>query len=74
MKKLGTWWNDHNIEIYEIEGKRLALYGWNGEEYTECWEVSEDLIDVISKEDITVKPIYKEVSEDEFEIIDYEII
>lgn len=74
MKKLGTWWNDHNIEIYEIEGKRLALYGWNGEEYTECWEVSEDLMDVISKEDITVKPIYKEVSEDEFEIIDYEII
>lgn len=74
MKKLGTWWNDHNIEIYEIEGKRLALYGWNGEEYTECWEVSEDLMDVISKEDITVKPIYKEISEDEFEIIDYKII
>lgn len=74
MKKLGTWWNDHNIEIYEIEGKRLALYGWNGEEYTECWEVSEDLMDVISKEDIRVKPIYKEVAEDEFEIIDYEII
>ena len=71
MKKLGNWWNDKNIEIYEIEGRKIALYGWNGEVYNECFEVSEDLHEILEK-NLKVKPIYKQVGEDDFKVIDYE--
>lgn len=76
MKKfLGKWWGSSDIDIYEIEGKRLALYGWNGEKYEECFEVTEDLLNIINKDKkYEVKPIYQEMGTDDFEIIDYEII
>ena len=76
MKKfLGKWWNASDIDIYEIEGKRLALYGWNGEKYEECFEVTEDLLNIIDEnKKYEVKPIYQEIGTDDFEIIDYEII
>lgn len=73
MKKIGNWWNDKEIEIYEIEGRRIALNKWNGEIYYDCFEVTENLIDIIA-DNIEVKPIYKEISEDNFEIIDFKII
>lgn len=31
IKNLGKWWNDENIDVVEIEGKAIALCGWNGE-------------------------------------------
>lgn len=71
MKNLGKWWNDKNIEIYEIEGRKIALNGWNGEVYNECFEVSEDLHEILEK-NLKVKPIYEQVDEDDFKIIDYE--
>lgn len=38
------WWNSNSetIECVEIDGKWYALYGWNGEEYTSCWEVQKE--------------------------------
>lgn len=73
MKKLGNWWNNKEIEIYEIEGKRIVLNKWNGEIYYDCFEVAENLIDIIANH-IEVKPIYKEIAEDEFKIVDYQIM
>ena len=73
MKFVGTWWNDKNIEIYMVEGKRIALNGWNGETYEDCFEVSEDLHEILV-EGIRLKPIYKAIAEDELEIVDYEIL
>ena len=71
MKNLGNWWNDKNIEIYEIEGRKIALNGWNSEVYNECFEVSEDLHEILEK-NLKVKPIYEQVDEDDFKVIDYE--
>lgn len=73
MRFLGTWWNNKSIEIYMIEGKRIALNGWNGENYEDCFEVSEDLYEILA-EGIRVTPIYKAVAEDEFKIVGYEIL
>ena len=32
------WWNDSSIDIVKVDGSLYALNGWNGEEYTDCWE------------------------------------
>ena len=71
MKKLGNWWNDKSLEIYEIDGRKIVLNKWNGEMYWDCFEVSENLLEIISEERFEVKPVYKQISDDEFEIIDY---
>ena len=75
MKKLGVFWSDSNIEVYEIEGKAIALACWNGEEFTNCFEVSEcdngKFYNLVNLEVCYhIKPIYKEVNDD-FEIIGY---
>ena len=63
-----------NIELVEIDGIVYALNNWNGETYNNCWICSgENLMDA-SQEEYTIKPIYKEIGEDEFQIIDYIII
>lgn len=36
---VGSWWNDRDIDIVEIDGGRYALNGWNGEKYTDCFKV-----------------------------------
>ena len=73
---LGYWWNNRDIEIWKIGNKNIALNGWNGEIYYDCFEVSDDLLDVVSDEKIEVRPIYKDIDSigDDFEIVDYEII
>ena len=63
-----------NIELVEIDGIVYALNNWNGGTYNNCWICSgENLMDA-SKEEYTIKPIYKEVAEDEFKIMDYIVI
>ena len=63
-----------NIELVEIDGIMYALNNWNGEIYNNCWIcLGENLMDA-SKEEYTIKPIYKEVAEDEYKIIDYIVI
>ncbi|HZH58264.1 MAG TPA: hypothetical protein VEY70_01515 [Metabacillus sp.] len=74
FKNVGKWWNDHNVKLIEIDGTVYALHGWNGEEFTDCWEcVGDDLMDV-GKTGIMIRPIYEEVEEDEFEIVGYQIV
>ena len=71
---LGLWWSDKETELVKIDGKIYALYGWNGEHYNSCWEVAENLIDVIDeKQEYTIAPIHEEVEEDEFEIVGYDV-
>jgi hypothetical protein len=41
MSTLGTWTGSRDIEIVEVEGRPIALSGWNGEQYLQCWEVDE---------------------------------
>ena len=74
FKIVGQWWNNKNIELVEIGGIVYALNNWNGETYNNCWIcLGENLMDA-SQEEYTIKPIYKEIGEDEFQIIDYIII
>jgi len=73
MKK-ATWWNDRDIEVIEIEGRFIALNGWNGEEYLDCWEVKEvsnGKAYGIKEDGLKVRPLYKE-NEGDFEITGYE--
>ena len=75
MKSLGRFMKDINTEIIEIDGKYIVIdfRKYDGDKYFDCFELANNLIDIINRE-IEMKPIYKEVAEDEFEIIDYEIL
>ena len=66
---------DINTEIIKINNRNIVINfnNWNGEKYFNCFEVAENLIDIIKK-NIEVKPIYKQVSDEDFELIGYEII
>lgn len=75
MNRVAWWWNNPEIEIYEIEGKNIALYGWNGEEYMDCWEVKEIIGDEgfdVKSDGYIVRPVYESKGDDS-EIIGYEI-
>ena len=73
FKNVGTWWNDKEIELVEIDGKVYALNGWNGEKFLDSWEVAKnDYTDIIN-DGIAIKPEYKEIEEDEFEIVGYTV-
>ena len=73
MKTAGYWWNDKSIELVEIDGEVYALYGWNGEEYGNCWKCTGEFLMDASEEEYTLKPIYEEVAEGEWEIVNYEV-
>lgn len=74
LKPIGKWWNDKSIDIFKIEGKNIALNGWNGERYYKCWEVADNLIDIVNDVTYIVTPI-TEIDEDgKCKIVDLEII
>ena len=66
---------DINTEIVKIDGRNIVINfnNWNGDNYFNCFEVAENLIDII-KRNIEVKPIYKQVSNEDFKLVEYEII
>ena len=66
---------DINTEIVKIDGRNIVINfnNWNGDNYFNCFEVAENLIDII-KRNIAVKPIYKQVSNEDFKLVEYEII
>lgn len=72
---VGKLWNDASIEIVSIDGLFYALYGWNGEYYTNCWKVdsTDGLMESADKNIYCIKPIYREVIQDDFEIIGYKL-
>lgn len=73
MKHIGYWWNDDNIELVDIEGTVFALNGWNGEKFLKCWIATGEYLTESSEEEYILTPIYEEISEDEFEIVNYEV-
>lgn len=72
FNEVGTWWNDSSIHLIEKDGNIYALAGWNGESYCNSWKVIEDGL-TASEEDYIITPIYKQLGEDDFEVIDYMI-
>ena len=66
---------DINTEMIKINKKNIVINfnNWDGEKYFNCFEVAENLIDIIKK-NIEVKPIYKQVNDEDFELVGYEII
>lgn len=75
MKKIGYWMNTMNspaIEMMEIDGTVYALNGWNGETYEDCWECLDAY--TAGKDGIRIRPICIEVDDDEWEIVDYEVL
>ena len=55
---VGYWWADDTIPLYEINGAVYALYGWNGEAWTDCWEcVGENHMD--AGKGAVVRPEYR---------------
>lgn len=77
MKTLGTWWNSNEIEVVEIEGKAIALYGWNGEVFTDAFEVAEECngkyYEKVDDRKYTVRPIYTLDENNDGELIGYEL-
>lgn len=64
MKHVGYWWNDSNIELIEQGGRVFALYGWNGEAFTNCWECFGEYHDISSKEMYVAQPVRRFELED----------
>lgn len=74
---MNTWFADKEIEVVEINGKWYALNEWNGEIYTDCWETEEPTYGTscdVLEDNIAIRPIYKEIEEDNFELVGYEVI
>lgn len=38
LEYVGTWERGREIKVYNIDGELVALSGWNGEIYTDCWK------------------------------------
>lgn len=78
VKVVGTWWKSRDIEIVEVNGRYIALSGWNGESFLDCWEVTE-LVDGLGfdilKDGIIARPVYNDEleSDDYTEPINYEL-
>ena len=75
-KIVGVLWNNDEISIAEVDGDLYALYGWNGEAFTNCWKVKDvDGLDKVDEEtSYTIKPIYRQTGKENYEIADFKII
>lgn len=63
VESVGFWWNDQAVDVYKINGKFIAVSGWNGEEWLDCWQVSECVngrfYKIVPGGDCSVRPIYR---------------
>jgi len=70
---VGNFYNNSSIEIHEIEGRKYALHGWNGEFYLDCWEVADKYgHDRIDSGVIEIAPIY-DFEDEQMPIIGYQV-
>lgn len=71
------FWNG-NLEVVEIDSKFYVLGGWNGELYMDCMEVDDRILNTfyicISNSECEIRPINKQIDEDDFDIIGYEVL
>lgn len=43
MERIGNWNNDSRVGLYDMgDGRIIAVTDWNGEMWSECWEVYPD--------------------------------
>ena len=73
---VGHLYNRKEFEIVKIDEKLyvLNLDKWNGITYSKCWEVADKYgFDQVGKETYVITPIYNQINEDDFELVDYEI-
>ncbi len=70
-RTLGVWWNDHDVVIVEIDGMAIALDGWNGEFFLDCWECIGDHMMDVGATNLEVAPLSHELEDGDFEIYDY---
>lgn len=76
FKEVGNLWNNKNFTIISNGVKFYVLNEncWNGESYSDCWEVADGKgLTKVGETTYTITPVYKEINEDEFEIVDYKI-
>ncbi|MBP1971563.1 hypothetical protein J2Z83_003714 [Virgibacillus natechei] len=71
FKNVGTWWNDKDIDLVEIDGTVYALHGWNGEKFNNCWICTGEYNMVASEEEFEIEPIYSD--DEDMDIIGYEV-
>ena len=76
FKIVGKYWNA-DFDIIS-DGKDFYVLNeneWNDEKWFDCWKVldKKGLKKSDDKSSYTIKPIYKEIDTDDFEIIDYEV-
>ena len=76
FKEVGNLWNNKNFTIISNGIKFYVLNEncWNGESYSDCWEVADSKgLEKVGETVCTITPVYKEINEDEFKIVDYKI-
>lgn len=75
IRELGTMNGHSDVEIVEVETEGIiALTKWNGEQYNECYHADELGYSLDANERyFYMKPEYKQVGEDEYEIIGYDM-
>ena len=73
FKTVGRWWANKEIELVEIDGEVYALNGWNGDAFIDCWKCTEGCMGA-SNERYTLRPVYMETGEGEYDIIEYRLI
>lgn len=67
-----VFWNSSSIEMVKLNGEWYCLDGWNGELFTECWKYKDRRgFDRADDETYFIRPVYEEVSDDDFEIVGY---
>ncbi|MGZ9869569.1 hypothetical protein ACU3L3_14215 [Priestia endophytica] len=72
VKDIGTWWNDEDISLIELEGNEVyALDGWNTVCYTECWKCTGEYNTEAGAELYTLTPVYED--EDCNVLVGYEV-
>jgi hypothetical protein len=57
FENLGRLDRNSDVKLIKLEDEKIiALYGWNGEQYTKCWE-SDELGYLNGKDNLTATPI-----------------
>lgn len=81
IKPVDYWWNasaPESMPIYRIGGKLFCAYGWDGEEYSESFEVLDKFTDVDGSS-CSLCPVYRceaesrdpDENDDDFEIVGF---
>lgn len=78
------WWNapvSDSMDIYRIGDDLICAAGWNGEQYTQSFRIS-DRFTVADDEVLTLRPVYRfqdeerdpdEDAEDDFDVVGFAV-